>query len=331
MPLPVLLPEQPGDQLLFLVQRLQVARRRQRVDRQRRHPRREVRVDGPAAVRAHRVDEELDRLARPPDDPPGRCSPGPASRSRSAASLRGSRRWAAGCASARAGSGRWPPLRTSRGERVPRRPVVVDRLADGDERRQGVADDGQAEEAEPRLREAGQLERQRRHLAPRRPAPRGRTSSGSAPRTCGPCRSAPAPPRRSAAGVVAVALQPRRGIAQSARRIGPPRRRGGSARGQSMVVEMLLKLLTVSPQPPSAFWFAASQARPPSMRRGVRLRASTRARALTATAVERADVDSSPTQWPSGCARRGGRRGRSGRRGRGGGSIDSRAPPVGRH
>ena len=73
-----------------------------------------------------------------------------------------------------------------------------------------------------------------------------------------------------------------------------------NAARQSMVVEMLLKLLIVSPQPPSAFWCAASQARPPSIR-GVKEPCAvvafwTRDRALTATAVDRADVESSPTQ-----------------------------------
>jgi hypothetical protein len=71
-----------------------------------------------------------------------------------------------------------------------------------------------------------------------------------------------------------------------------------------MVVEMLLRLFTVSPQPPSAFWCAASQDRPAAMRgpnepwAAVAFR--TRERALTAVAVDRAEVESSPTQWPSG-------------------------------
>ena len=57
--------------------------------------------------------------------------------------------------------------RTTSRERVPRRAVVVDALADGDQRRQGVADDRQPGEAVPRLRQARQLERQPRHLLPR--------------------------------------------------------------------------------------------------------------------------------------------------------------------
>ena len=68
---------------------------------------------------------------------------------------------------------------------------------------------------------------------------------------------------------------------------------------------MLLKLSTVSPQPPSAFWCAASQAHAA----GDQLASNApwtdvafcvRARALTAVAVDRAEVESSPIQWPSG-------------------------------
>ena len=44
--------------------------------------------------------------------------------------------------------------------------MMIDRLADGDERRQGVADDRQPQKAKPRLRKTRQLERQRRHFVP---------------------------------------------------------------------------------------------------------------------------------------------------------------------
>ena len=45
----------------------------QRFDRQRRHPRRQVRVDRPAAVGAHRLDEEPHALFRRPGCRPGPC------------------------------------------------------------------------------------------------------------------------------------------------------------------------------------------------------------------------------------------------------------------
>src|SRR5439155_819885 len=60
---------------------------------------------------------------------------------------------------------------------------------------------------------------------------------------------------------------------------------------------MFETLLTVSPQPPSAFWWPASHRSPVS----IRSRCSNglaRCRAMTAVAVERADADSSPTQCP---------------------------------
>lgn len=59
-------------------------------------------------------------------------------------------------------------------------------------------------------------------------------------------------------------------------------------------------LLTVSPQPPSGFWCPASQAMPPAISFSCAVSGGecfwTSARALTAVAVDRADVDSSPTQ-----------------------------------
>ncbi len=83
-----------------------------------------------------------------------------------------------------------------------------------------------------------------------------------------------------------------------------------SAAQTSVVVLRLLRLSTVSPQPPSGFAWAANQAWPfwtvaPSrassdnkaFRSGA---ASTIRRAQTAVAVDRALVASSPTQWPEG-------------------------------
>ena len=73
-----------------------------------------------------------------------------------------------------------------------------------------------------------------------------------------------------------------------------------TAARHSIVVEMLLKLLTVSPQPPSAFWCSTSQRNPTAIRASKEPYADvffcTIDSALTATAVDRADVDSSPTQ-----------------------------------
>src|SRR5262245_16567012 len=65
---------------------------------------------------------------------------------------------------------------------------------------------------------------------------------------------------------------------------------------------MLLRLLTVSPQPPSAFWCSATQRRPLSIRAScdVLPRRSTMVNAVIAVAVESADDESSPTQYPSG-------------------------------
>ena len=78
MPLLVLLPQQPVAQLVALVELVQVARRCQGVDRQRRHPRRQVRVDRPAAVGPHRLDQKLDALRHDGMRRLATCSPGPA-------------------------------------------------------------------------------------------------------------------------------------------------------------------------------------------------------------------------------------------------------------
>src|SRR5262249_29471623 len=51
-------------------------------------------------------------------------------------------------------------------DRIERRAMGMDRLAQSDERRQGVADDRQLKETEPRLRKARKLERQTRDFAP---------------------------------------------------------------------------------------------------------------------------------------------------------------------
>src|SRR3990172_6163092 len=72
-----------------------------------------------------------------------------------------------------------------------------------------------------------------------------------------------------------------------------------------VVVLMLLRLAVVSPQPPSEFWCAASQLRPARIRDADREEVeraafATVASAVTAVAVERALLDNSPTQWPSG-------------------------------
>jgi hypothetical protein len=64
---------------------------------------------------------------------------------------------------------------------------------------------------------------------------------------------------------------------------------------------MLLRLRTVSPQPPSLFWCSANQARPLRIKgfswAGLEEYLRTRLKALTAVAVERAEVDNSPIQW----------------------------------
>ena len=73
------------------------------------------------------------------------------------------------------------------------------------------------------------------------------------------------------------------------------------------VVLMLLKLLTVSPQPPSEFWFSINQSLPRTIRSRIvsRMRASRlwqsqrwASNAQTAVAVESALLDSSPSQYP---------------------------------
>src|SRR5438876_5381013 len=82
-----------------------------------------------------------------------------------------------------------------------------------------------------------------------------------------------------------------------------------NAAQQSVVVLMLLRLSVVSPQPPSALTWRASQSRPRPMRsaeRAVRnagLFFSTTASAQVAVAVESALLESSPVQWPSGARR----------------------------
>ena len=85
--------------------------------------------------------------------------------------------------------------RTTFAQRIPRPAMLMHALADGDQRRQRITDDRQPHEAKPRLRQARQLERQRAALRPTAPGPPGHTSSGSAPRTCGPCRSGGESPR----------------------------------------------------------------------------------------------------------------------------------------
>ena len=109
----------------------------QGVDRQRRVPRGQVRVDRPGAVVADRVDAGTPRRGGPPDGRRGRCRPGSSPRSSSAASPPESRRWPAASARARrdsarrpaggpaaragcaagggsSGPGRWPPARAWR-------------------------------------------------------------------------------------------------------------------------------------------------------------------------------------------------------------------------
>jgi hypothetical protein len=67
---------------------------------------------------------------------------------------------------------------------------------------------------------------------------------------------------------------------------------------------MLLKLLTVSPQPPSVFWCPMSQRKPASINESNRSCGAvcrcTSVSAMIAVAVDNADDESSPTQWPSG-------------------------------
>src|SRR5258706_4707342 len=75
-----------------------------------------------------------------------------------------------------------------------------------------------------------------------------------------------------------------------------------SAAQQSAVVLMLLKLSTVSPQPPSAFWWAMSHAIPCATNVEFSEDPVSRSkidRANSAVAVERALLESSPSQWPS--------------------------------
>ena len=68
-----------------------------------------------------------------------------------------------------------------------------------------------------------------------------------------------------------------------------------SAAQQRHVVLMLLKLIGVSPQPPSAFWFATNQSIPPRIigaNSGFELSLNVK----TAVAVDNALGESSPTQ-----------------------------------
>ena len=68
---------------------------------------------------------------------------------------------------------------------------------------------------------------------------------------------------------------------------------------QTAVALMLLRLRTLSPQPPSGLALAASQPRPCSMRPWCRSRPVS-ASAETAVAVDSALLHSSPSQWPLG-------------------------------
>ncbi len=144
----------------------------QRVDRQRSHPRGEVRVDGPGPAGSHAGAEELDRSPR-----------------HARAPLRGAGRQQAHQDEARQRRGFQEPaaFRLDFGQHaqrpagqqmadrakqgVPRRPMMVARLPDGDQSRQGVTHDVQAEHPQRAVWAGGQLERQLRDVFPRvRPA-----------------------------------------------------------------------------------------------------------------------------------------------------------------
>jgi hypothetical protein len=64
------------------------------------------------------------------------------------------------------------------------------------------------------------------------------------------------------------------------------------------VVEMLEKLAVVSPCPPSAFCVASSHRKPRAIRSACPAE-SISVSAVIAVAVDKADGDSAPTQWPA--------------------------------
>ena len=203
---------------------------RERANRQRRHPGGEIRVDRPAAVGAHRVDEEPD--ARFHDRAVGLSHPGQA-HDHEAGQRRGFEVAAAlglhGSQQAMRQAAN-PPSQRAR-DRIARRREVMPHLPDRDQRRQRVAHDRQPQMLKPGVRHA----RPARTAAAesiatptrcrRRACPSGRERSGSAPRTSDPCRIGAGSRREALSGVVSPAARRSHAPARSmaARRRGHPR------------------------------------------------------------------------------------------------------------
>ena len=144
----------------------QAAPGRQPSDGQRRAPGGEVGVDRPGAAVALRGGEEARAVAC--HRVPGLPHPGEAHR-HEARERRGLEVAAAGGLDGpERAQGRRPRERAHEPRREAPRPEHVPHLADGHQRRQGVADDLEVDESEPRLRQRGQLEGELRHHAPRR-------------------------------------------------------------------------------------------------------------------------------------------------------------------
>ena len=141
----------------------------QGIHRQRRKPRRKVRINGPTPIGPSGSTKELGALDRHRMRP----LPAPCQAHHDEAGERdGLQKPAAGRLNIRQDRQR-PPSRQipcHAKHRVARWPMIMARLADCDQRRQRIADHRQPQRREPLVRARGQLKRQREHPTPSPPA-----------------------------------------------------------------------------------------------------------------------------------------------------------------
>ena len=137
----------------------------QRIHRQRRHPGRKVRIDGPTAISAGRGEQKLDALLRH-----GMMHlPAACQTHRNKTGQRGGfEETAAGrldsCQNLQRSFAGPVPRETS--QRIARWKMMMAGLANSDERGERVTDHGQSQRGKELMRQRGQLERQRQHPSP---------------------------------------------------------------------------------------------------------------------------------------------------------------------
>ena len=177
---------------------------------------------------------------------------------------------------------RQPPQQA--GRRISRRQAVMPQLADGDQRRQRVADHRHPQPAKPFSRAGGQLERKLRHQPPRfaaRAQCAGHRQHGQNRHRKCPILAVAANNRgrqllrfESAGGAEPATSESRVPTGASSASSTAGRSAMESVAQQSAVVLMLLRLSTVSPHPPSAFCVWTNQSRPRRSSSSRALRAS---------------------------------------------------------